>query len=173
MYLLSVKVKASLGGSTTDWSESKGRFLSFFTCRFGIKWPDNHGLYGLRLHSVDSCSIYGKPPYRTSRKPSRSKALEIPGWSQESCRLLRIAPISFNPKGGILLCSLNCNRLLMRSVKGCFAYASQSLWTFLRKTLKKLHKLQAPWQPFSQRFVVIKPKRSDGEWKRGNIQDWR
>jgi hypothetical protein len=36
-------------------------FLSFSTCRFGTKWTDNHGLYGLHLHNVGSCSIYGSP----------------------------------------------------------------------------------------------------------------
>ena len=72
---LTIEPIHDLGGSTTDLSESKGRFLSFCTCRFGIKWSDNHGLYGLRLHSVCSCSIYGKPPYRTSLKTfRRSKA---------------------------------------------------------------------------------------------------
>ena len=29
-------------------------------------------MYGYRLHSVGSCSIYGKPPYRTSRKPFKT-----------------------------------------------------------------------------------------------------
>ena len=91
--------KKEKAAALTDCTERRNAFLTFCKCRFGIKWPDNHGLYGLSLHSVGSCSIYGKPPYRTSRKPSRSKALEIPGWRQESCRLLRIAPISFKPKG--------------------------------------------------------------------------
>jgi hypothetical protein len=35
-----------VGGSTTDCTERKSIFLTFCTCRFGIKWPDNHGLYG-------------------------------------------------------------------------------------------------------------------------------
>jgi hypothetical protein len=55
----------------------KQRTLSVIPVRVAsiLKWTDNHGLYGLCLHSVGSCSIYGKPPYRTSRRSSKDKGI--------------------------------------------------------------------------------------------------
>lgn len=55
----SCEEKRRISWATAPQTDPKERsvFWSFCRCRFCTKRTDNHGLYGLCLHSVGSCSV--------------------------------------------------------------------------------------------------------------------
>jgi N-terminal domain of anti-restriction factor ArdC len=57
--------------------DKKSFFLTVYTCRFGIKWTDNRGMYGYRLHSDPGEYVTFKQAQEANAKIKKGEKSEI------------------------------------------------------------------------------------------------